>query len=148
MAEQRSRSLTYDPITSKFTEAACMTSEIEVPEIKRSQIVPVFVTKDKAKQNFRTNERREIVTFKVTYIPMNNDAGKKLLPEVKNIVDSVLDNKKFTPTVATINTFRNGELEKTVTVNDCIVKSGRIELDKDDFIHIIFEISGVLAAEY
>ena len=76
MAEQRSRSLTYDPITSKFTEAACMTSEIEVPEIKRSQTVSVFVTKDKAKQNFRTNERREIVTFKVTYVPMNNDAGK------------------------------------------------------------------------
>ena len=60
MAEQRSRSLTYDPITSKFTEAACMTSEIEVPEIKRSQTVSVFVTKDKAKQNFRTNERRNI----------------------------------------------------------------------------------------
>ena len=87
------------------------------------------------------------MTFKVTYVPMNNDAGKKLLPEVKNIVDSVLT-KDFTPTVATINTFRNGELEKTVTINDCIVKSGRIELDKDDFIHIIFEISGVLAAEY
>lgn len=147
MAEQRSRSLTYDPITSKFTEAACMTSEIEVPEIKRSQTVSVFVTKDKAKQNFRTNERREIVTFKVTYIPMNNDAGKKLLGEVKGIVDSVLT-KDFTPTVATINTFRNEKLEKTVTVNDCIVKSGRIELDKDDFIHIIFEISGILAAEY
>ena len=124
-----------------------MTAEIEVPEITRSQIVPVFITKDKAVQNFRTNERRENITFKVTYIPMNNDAGKKLLPEVKSIVDSVLGSA-FTPSVATINTFRNGVLEKTVTVNDCIVKSGRIELDKDDFIHIIFEISGLLAADY
>lgn len=147
MPEQRSRSLTYDPITSKFTEAACMTAEIEVPEMTRSQVVPVFITKDKAVQNFRTNERRESITFKVTYIPMNNDAGKQLLPEVKSIVDSVLGSG-FAPSVATINTFRNGELEKTITINDCIVKSGRIELDKDDFIHIIFEISGLLAADY
>jgi hypothetical protein len=124
-----------------------MLADIEVPEITRSQVIPVFITNNKTSQNFRTNERNEIVTFKVTYIPMNNDSGKKLLPEVKKIVDSVLKND-FTPSVATINTFRNGDLEKTTTVNDCIVKSGRIELDKDDFIRIIFELSGILYEEY
>lgn len=147
MPKQRSRSFTYEIITSKFTETSCMLADIEVPEITRSQVIPVFITNNKTSQNFRTNERNEIVTFKVTYIPMNNDSGKKLLPEVKKIVDSVLKND-FTPSVATINTFRNGELEKTTTVNDCIVKSGRIELDKDDFIRIIFELSGILYEEY
>ena len=147
MAEQRSRSLTYDPITSKFTEAACMVSDLEIPDITRTQIVKVFLTKDKASQNFRTTERKEIITFKVKYIPMNNAAGKALLTQVKAIVDSVLTSG-FQPSVATINTLRNGEIEKTIVVNDCIIKSGSIELDKDDFLHIVFEISGILAADY
>ena len=78
---------------------------------------------------------------------MNNAAGKALLPQVKEIVDSVLTSD-FQPSVATINTLRNGEIEKTVVINDCIIKSGSIELDKDDFLHIVFEISGILAADY
>ena len=78
---------------------------------------------------------------------MNNDAGKKLLSETKKIVDTVLT-KDFKPEVATINTFRNGELEKTITINDAFVKKGMIELDKGDYLHIVFEIEGLLAADY
>jgi hypothetical protein len=147
MAEQRSRSLTYDPITKVFTEAACMVSEIDIPEITRNVTVPVFVTKEKSAQFFRVTERKEIINFKVKFVPMNNDAGKKLLSETKKIVDTVLT-KDFKPEVATINTFRNGELEKTITINDAFVKKGIIELDKGDYLHIVFEIEGLLAADY
>ena len=147
MAEQRSRSLTYDPITKVFTEAACMVSEIDIPEITRNVTVPVFVTKEKSAQFFRVTERKEIINFKVKFVPMNNDAGKKLLSETKKIVDTVLT-KDFKPEVATINTFRNGELEKTITINDAFVKKGCIELDKGDYLHIVFEIEGLLAADY
>lgn len=147
MADQRSRSLTYDPITKVFTEAACMVSEIDIPEITRNVTVPVFVTKEKSAQFFRVTERKEIINFKVKFVPMNNDAGKKLLSETKKIVDTVLT-KDFKPEVATINTFRNGELEKTITINDAFVKKGCIELDKGDYLHIVFEIEGLLAADY
>ena len=147
MAEQRSRSLTYDPITKVFTEAACMVTEIDIPEITRNVTVPVFLTKEKSAQFFRVTERKEIINFKVKFVPMNNDAGKKLLSETKKIVDTVLT-KDFKPEVATINTFRNGELEKTITINDAFVKKGMIELDKGDYLHIVFEIEGLLAADY
>jgi len=147
MAEQRSRSLTYDPITKVFTETACMVSEIDIPEITRNITVPVFVTKEKSAQFFRVTERKEIINFKVKFVPMNNSAGKKLLSETKKIVDTVLT-KDFKPEVATINTFRNGELEKTITINDAFVKKGCIELDKGDYLHIVFEIEGLLASDY
>lgn len=143
MAEVTYKSLTYDPITSKFTDTACMVVDIDIPNITEGKVNEVFLTKEKAHLNYYMNDKEEIVTFKVTYIPMNNDAGKKLLTEVKAIVDSVLT-KDFTPAVATINSFLNDDVVETVTINDCIVKSGSIELDKDDFIHIIFEISGIL----
>jgi len=147
MAEQRSRSLNYDPLTKVFTEAACMVSEIDIPEMSRNVTIPVFVTKEKSAQFFRVTERKEIINFKVKFVPMNNSEGKKLLVETKKIIDSVLT-KDFKPEVATINTFRNGELEKTITVNDAFVKKGAIELVKDDFLHIVFEIEGLLASEY
>jgi hypothetical protein len=145
--KQRSRSLTFAPVTDKFTEKACMVESIEVPEISRSQIVPVFVTKDKSAQYFHTQERNEFITFIVTYIPFDNSDGKGLLPAVKEIVDKTLT-KDCTPDVATISTYRNGEIEKTININDAVVKSGTIILDKDDFINIVFEISGILAADY
>ena len=147
MAEQRSRSLTYDPITKIFTDKACMVSEIDIPEITRNVTIPVFVTKEKSAQFFRVTERKEIINFKVKYTPMNNSSGKKLLTEAKKIVDDVLK-KDFKPAVATINTFRNGEIEKTTTINDAFVKKGYIELDKDDYVHIIFEIEGLLSEKY
>lgn len=145
--QQRSRSLTFAPITDTFTEKACMVESIEVPEISRSQIIPVFITKDKSAQYFHTQERNEFITFTVTYIPFDNSDGKGLLPAVKNIVDKTLT-KDCNPAVATINTYRNGEIEKTININDAVVKSGTIVLDKDDFINIIFEISGILSADY
>jgi len=147
MAEQRSRSLTYDPITKVFTEAACMVSEIDIPEITRNVTIPVFLTKEKSAQFFRVTERKEIINFKVKFVPMNNAEGKKLLSESKKIVDTVLT-KEFKPSVATINTFRNGELEKTITINDAFVKRSMIELDKGDYLHIVFEIEGLLASDY
>ena len=147
MAEQRSRSLTYDPITKVFTEAACMVSEIDIPEITRNVTIPVFLTKEKSAQFFRVTERKEIINFKVKFVPMNNAEGKKLLSESKKIVDTVLT-KEFKPAVATINTFRNGELEKTITINDAFVKRSMIELDKGDYLHIVFEIEGLLASDY
>lgn len=147
MTEQRSRSLEFEPITKIFTETSCMLSSVDVPDISRNKSVSVFMTKEKTPQNFRTTERSEVVTFIAVFIPMNNDAGKKLLSQAKNIVESVLT-KDFTPSVATINTFRNGELEKTVTINDCVVKRAGIYINKDDFVRIQFEITGILASDY
>lgn len=147
MADQRSCSLSYEPLSSKLTETACMVANIQIPDIKRTEIIPVFGTKEKAPQNFRTKERKEFVTFTVTYVPLNNDAGKATLPAVKEIVDSVLTDK-FTPSVAVINILRNGETERTININDCIIKRGSIVIDINDFLHLVFEISGIYAGEY
>jgi hypothetical protein len=146
-SEQRSRSLSYAPITNIFNEKTCMVDEIDMPSITRNVIIPVFVTKDKSLQNYRVKERREIVDFKVRFIPINNSNGKKLLINAKQIVDSVLK-KDFKPQVAVITSFRNGVIEQTINVNDTIVKKCSIELDKDDFIHISFELEGLLDAKY
>ena len=147
MANVTYKSLSYDPITSKFTDTACMVVDIDIPNITEGKVNEVFITKEKAHLNYYMNDKEEIVTFKIVYIPMNNDAGKKLLTEVKSIVDSVLT-QNFKPSVATINSFLNDDIVDTVIINDCIVKSGSIELDKDDFIHIIFEISGNLTSTH
>jgi ribosomal protein L30/L7E len=144
MAEQRSRSINYKPLTDVFTEKACMVYSIDVPDIKRSEIVKVFNTNTKTAQYFHTNEKKEYVKFKVIYIPLDNSEGRGLLTKVKELVDSVLTTK-FEPDVATINVLRNGEIEKTVTINDTIIVDGSISLDLHDYVRIEFGLSGILA---
>ncbi len=147
MPEQRSRTLSFDTLGDKFTETSCTLADIKLPEIKRSHVVPVFLTSAKSAQKFHTTERKEIADFSVTYIPHDNSDGRALLPHVKEVVDSVLT-KDYKPAVATINLLRNGEIEKTITINDCIVKGGEILLDKDDYIRITFDLQGLLSADY
>ena len=144
---QRSCFIQLKPLSDTFNEKSCMVANIEVPEITRTEIVEVFRTNDKAPQKFRTQDHKNIVTFKVTYVPLNNDAGRALIPATKEIIDSVLTSN-YTPSVAVITLMRNGEEEKTVTLNDCIIRKGSIEIDIKDYIHIIFEVSGIYAGEY
>lgn len=147
MPEQRSRTISFDTLGDKFTETSCTIADISLPDIKRSHIVPVYLTNAKAPQKFHTTERREIADFSITYIPHDNADGRALLPHVKEVVDSVLT-KDYKPAVATINLLRNGEPEKTITINDCIVKGGEILVDKGAFIRIIFYLQGLLSSDY
>ena len=145
--DQRSTTFVYDPITKIFNEKSCMVSEIDIPVITRNVCIPVFVTKEKSVQNYRVPERKEIVNFKVKFVPLNNADGKKLLIQAKNIVDEVLTDK-FKPQVAVINMLRNDKIESTVTINDAITQKCSIELDKSDYLHIVFELQGVLSENY
>jgi hypothetical protein len=147
MPDQRYRTLSFDTLGDKFTETSCTLANISLPTIKRSHVVPVYLTNSKAPQRFHTTERKEIADFSVTYIPHDNADGRALLPHVKEVVDSVLT-KDYKPAVATINVLRNGETEKTITINDCIVKGGEITLDKGDFIRIVFYLQGLLSEDY
>ena len=145
MAEQISRSLTFDPITKIFTEASCMVSDIEIPNILRTTVIGVYPTSQRSMQRFKGNDVRPIVSFKVKYIPLNNAEGKKLLFESKKIIESVLS-KDYKPSEAVINVFRNGTLEETTTINDCVTKKCEIDLVIHDYIRITFEIQGVMAS--
>ncbi len=147
MSEQISRSLTFDPITKVFTEASCMVSEIEVPNVLTTKIIEVYPTKEKSLQRFKSNDIRSIVSFKVKYIPLNNDAGKKLFSEAKKIIDSVLT-KDYIPAESVINVFRNGELEETTVINDCIPKTCEIDFSIHNYISIVFEICGIMQPSY
>lgn len=135
MAEggQRSCYLQLKPLSDIFNETSCSVESIEVPDITRTEIVEVFRTNDKAPQKFRTQNHKNIVTFRVTYNPYNNDAGEALIPATKNIVDSVLTTG-YTPSVAVITLLRNEEVEKTITINDCIIKRGIVQIDIKDYI--------------
>lgn len=144
---QRSCYLQLKPLSDIFNETSCSVQNIEVPDISRTEIVEVFRTNDKAPLKFRTKNHRDIVTFRVAYNPYNNDAGRALIPATKNIVDSVLTTG-YTPSVAVITLLRNEEVEKTITINDCIIRRGFVQIDIKDYIHIIFEVSGIYAGEY
>ena len=144
---QRSCYLQLKPLSDIFNETSCSVQNIEVPDISRTEIVEVFRTNDKAPLKFRTKNHKDIVTFRVTYNPYNNDAGRALIPATKNIVDSVLTTS-YTPSVAVITLLRNEEVEKTITINDCIIRRGIVQIDIKDYIHIIFEVSGIYAGEY
>ena len=93
---QRSCFIQFKPLSDTFNETSCMVANIEVPEITRTEVVEVFRTNDKAPQKFRTQDHKNIVNFRVTYVPLNNDAGKALIPETKKIIDSVLTSS-YTP---------------------------------------------------
>lgn len=140
---QRSRTIDYKPL-SDFNAKSCMVYTIDVPDISTTEVVPIFNTNNKTMQYFHTTERREAVFFKVCYTPFNNSNGKKLLTNVKKLVDSVLT-KKFKPETATINVMRNGKIEKTIVINDTIIVDGRIIIDLHDFVRIEFTLSGILA---
>ena len=144
---QRSCYLQLKPLSDVFNEKSCSVENIEVPEITRTEVIEVFRTNDKAPQKFRTQDHRDIVTFRITYNPYNNDAGKALIPAAKSIVDSVLT-ADYTPSVAVITLLRNNEEERTITINDCIITKASVIIDIKDYIHIIFEISGLYAGEY
>lgn len=144
---QRSCYLQLKPLSDVFNETSCSVENIEVPEITRTEVIEVFRTNDKAPQKFRTQDHRDIVTFRITYNPYNNDAGKALIPAAKKIVDSVLT-ADYTPSVAVITLLRNNEEERTITINDCIITKASVIIDIKDYIHIIFEISGLYAGEY
>jgi hypothetical protein len=144
---QRSCYLQLKPLSDVFNEKSCSVENIEVPEITRTEVIEVFRTNDKAPQKFRTQDHRDIVTFRITYNPYNNDAGKALIPAAKKIVDSVLT-ADYTPSVAVITLLRNNEEERTITINDCIITKASVIIDIKDYIHIIFEISGLYAGEY
>jgi hypothetical protein len=147
MPDQRNRTISFETLSNKFTDQSCTTADISLPEMKRSHVVPVYLTNAKAAQHFHTTERKEIVDFSVTYIPHDNSDGKALLPHVKELVDSVLT-KDYKPAPATINMLNNGTPEKTITINDCIVKGGEITVDKGEFIRITFYLQGLLSADY
>ena len=140
---QRSKTIDYKPL-SDFSDKSCMVYSIDVPDIQTSEVVPVFNTNSKTPHHFHTTERKEVVIFKVTYTPLNNANGKKLLTQVKPLVDSVLT-KKFDPAVATINLLRNGKIERTVRIDDTVIVDGEISFDLHDFVRISFTLSGILA---
>lgn len=140
---QRSKTIDYKPL-SDFSDKSCMVYSIDIPDIQTSEIIPVFNTNSKTPQYFHTTERKEVVKFRVTYAPFNNANGKKLLTQVKTLVDSVLT-KKFDPAVATINLLRNGKIERTIRVDDTIIVDGEIFIDLLDFVRISFTLSGILA---
>lgn len=144
---QRSCYIQLKPLSDFFNETSCGVEYIEVPDITRTEIVEVFRTNDKAPQKFRTQNHNGIVTFRVIYVPHNNDAGKALVPKAKSIIDSVLT-KDYIPSPAVITLLRNGEEEKTITINDCIIRKANVQIDIKDYIHIIFEVSGIYAGEY
>ncbi len=121
MTGQISRSLIFDPITKIFTESACMVKEITIPNIIRTKIIDVYPTSEKSAQKFKGVDIKAIVSYTATYIPLKNDTGKKLFAESKKIIDSVLA-KDYKPSESVINVSRNGEIEETITVNDCIPK--------------------------
>ena len=140
---QRSRTIDYKPLAD-FNSGSCMVYTIDIPDVQNTDIVPVFNTKSKTMQYFHTTEKREIVTFKVCYTPFKNSNGKKLLTSVKKIVDSVLT-KNFKPEPVTINILRNGNIERTIRVDDTVVVEGKIIVDLHDFVRIEFTLSGILA---
>lgn len=140
---QRSKTIDYKPL-SDFSDKSCMVYSIDIPDIQTSEIVPVFNTNSKTPQFFHTTEKKEIVIFKVTYTPFNNANGKKLLTQVKNLVDSFLEGKSD-PAVATINLLRNGKIERTIRVDDTIIVDGEISIDLLDFVRVSFTLSGILA---
>jgi hypothetical protein len=147
MASQRYRTLTYDNLTDKFTDQSCTIAKIDFPDIDRAHSVDVYLTSAKGPQRFHTSERKEIVDFSVKYIPHDSSDGRALLPHVKEVVDAVLT-KDYKPAVATINLIRNGETEKTITVNDCVVTGGEIIVDKGQSVEVIFYLHGLLSSDY
>jgi hypothetical protein len=140
---QRFRTIDYKPL-SDFNSGSCMVYTIDVPDVAATDIVPVFNTKSKTMQYFHTTEKKEAVSFKVCYTPFNNANGKKLLTNVKKLVDSVLT-KNFKSETATINILRNGVIERTIAVNDTVIVDGRILIDLHDFVRIEFTLCGILA---
>ena len=140
---QRSRTINYKPLDD-FNSGSCMVYTIDIPDVQSTDVVPVFNTKNKTMQYFHTTEKKEAVSFKVCYTPFNNAKGKKLLTSVRKIVDSVLI-KNFKPEPATINILRNGNIERTIRVDDTVVVDGTINVDLHDFVRIEFTLSGILA---
>ena len=124
-----------------------MVSEIEVPNVLTTKVIEVYPTKEKSLQRFKGSDLKSIVSFRVKYIPLNNDTGKKLFSESKKIIDSVLT-KEYTPAEAVINVFRNGELEDTTVINDCIPKTCEIDFSIHNYISISFEIWGIMQPSY
>ena len=147
MASQRYRTFSYAPLDAKFTDTSCTVTDVELPEISRSYIANVYLAQENAPQYFHTTERKEIVDFKVTYIPHDIPAGRELLPFVKQIVEEVLQNK-FVPAVATIQLLRNGTVDEEVQINDCVITKGEILIDVQEYIKIKFHLQGLLTKDY
>lgn len=140
---QRSRTIDYKPLAD-FNAGSCMVYTIDIPDIQNTEIVPVFNTKSKTMQYFHTTEKKNYVTFKVCYTPFNNSNGKKLLTKTKELVELFLT-EKGNPETATINILRNGDIERTIVINDTIIVSSSIDIDLHDFVRMTFTLAGTLA---
>jgi len=147
MSSQRYRVFSYHHLDQKFTNSNCTVEEVDLPDIQRSNIVSISQAQDPGPLYYHTSERLEIVEFSVTYIPHDNVSGRKLLAEVKTIVEDVLT-KTYKPEVAIIQLVRNGKPEKETRINDCIITGGEIILDGGDYTYIKFTLQGLLDAKY
>lgn len=148
MNTARNRTIDYEPLNQKFTDQACSVDSIELPDLQRSRVVEVYLTKDKAPQYYHTKERKEIVKFNVTFIPRDTEEGRSLLPHVKELVEAVLKDD-YEPKVATINLLKkDGEsIDETRLINDCVITGGEIAMDKGDYLRVKFSLEGLLGRD-
>jgi len=148
MSIARNRTIDYEPLNQKFTDQACSVDSIDLPDLKRSRVVEVYLTKAKAPQYYHTQERKEVVKFSVLFIPKDTPEGRSLLPHVKELVEAVLKDD-YEPKVATINLLKkDGEnIDETRLINDCVITGCEISMDKGDYLRIKFSLEGLLGRD-
>ena len=139
----RNRRLQYHPLR-KFDPRSCNIVNIEMPEIEQSVVHSVRFTSESATSQYHGAELRQIVKFRVSYMPLDSNEGHELLPFAKKLVEDVLKDG-YEPATASIT--QTGKDSNTIiaqrTIESCVITGAEIEIDAGDYVRITFDLQGI-----
>ena len=140
----RNRSLHYPPLKD-FNTKSCSVVNIEMPDFDTALVHEVRFTHEKASYRYHAKEPKQIVQFKAVYMPLDNDAGRKLIPQAKELVEEVLKDDYESETATIIQKGKGGDkpvVEKRI--DECVITGTDIAIDVGDYVRITFHLEGIM----
>lgn len=139
----RNRSLNYPPLKD-FNTKSCSVINIEMPDFDTSEVHSVKFTHEKTTYQYHALDLKQIVKFRVVYMPLANGEGMKLIPLAKELVEEVLKDSYEPQTATIIQTGKeNSKLTAQRNIEACVITGSEIEIDVNDYVRIAFELEGI-----
>lgn len=142
--QMRNRQFSYPPLDKHFTPQNASLYYIEMGDTAASVLHPIKYTHNDATFTYLGTDPQQIMSFKVVYMPKDNDAGVKLITVVKSLVKEVLGDGYDAATAIITQTGKDRSKRLTQkTIDECIITGAEIEIDVNDYLRITFYLQGI-----
>lgn len=142
----RNRKLDYE-LLEKFNAKSCNVISIEMPDMDRSVVHKVRFTNQKAAHYYHAKDLKQITSFKISYVPIDNSEGAKLIPLAKQLVEDVLKDDYKPATAHVTQLGKDGvSVAASRVIEQCIITHAQIDINSADYVQITFVLHGIMAS--